>query len=120
MLKHYVEYLYPCIVLTKITVIQIPKRDVSKIDLPCDCVGFRFFDIDETEVDGKIILGQKKNFSCWYIEGEKMSLEQFKETFGNDPNYRNMIYLWKENGICAVAQNRFNCFVPLYAGDETI
>ena len=110
MLKHYVEYLYPSIFVSETSVSEISERDVAKIELSDNCFGFRFFDRTVTFVDGEILTGERKNVSGWHYQGEKMTLEQVKATYGNDEN----------NGYVSVVKTKFGQFMPLNDGDTVI
>lgn len=91
MLKHYVEYLYPGILVSETSVKEVAERDVKAVDLSDGCFGFRFFDRTVTVIDGETLTGDRKNVSGWYYQGEKMTLEQVKATYGSDHNYRILI-----------------------------
>ena len=120
MLKHYVEYLYPGILFSETSVSEISERDVSKVSISDNCFGFRFFDRTVTVVDGEILTGNTKNISGWYYKGEKMTLEQVKATYGNDDNYRILIFNMECNDVGAVVKTKFGQFMPLRDEDEVI
>ena len=119
-LKHYIEYLYPGIFLSNSSVSEIPERDVSKVSIPDDCCGFRFFDRTETVLDGEILIGHRKNISGWYYKGEKMTIEQVKATYGYDHNYSILISNMECNDVGAVVKTKFGNFMPLHDEDEVI
>lgn len=120
MLKHYVEYLYPGIIVSKTSVNEIPERDVNKVDIPANCFGFRFFDRMVTVVDGETLTSDKNNVSGWHYQGEKMTLEQAKATYGNDGEHNILISNMEINGYAAVVKTKFGQFIPLRDGDTII
>lgn len=120
MLKHYVEYLYPGIIVSETSVSEIPERDVSKVEVSGNCFGFRFFDRTVTVVDGETLTGDRKNVSGWHYKGEKMTLEQVKATFGNDGKHDNLIFNMENNGYAAVVKTKFGQFMPLNDNDTVI
>lgn len=120
MLKHYVEYLYPGIIVSETSVSEIPERDVKKVELPDGSFGFRFFDRTVTVVDGETLTGDRKNVSGWHYQGEKMTIEQVKATFGNDGKHRILISNMENNGYTAVVKTRFGQFLPLNDNDTII
>ena len=120
MLKHYVEYLSPGIFISETSVSEISERDVKKVEIPDNCFGFRFFDRTVTVIDGEMLTGDRKNISNWYYKGEKMTLDQVKETFGNDSKYKNLIWNMEHNNYSAVVKTQFGQFMPLADGDKII
>lgn len=70
-IKHYVEYEFPfCFELAKREV-EVKVRKIST-DLPFERIPirFRFFDIEEVIIEGKVHVGEKKNFSNTYYVGK--------------------------------------------------
>ena len=120
MLKHYVEYLYPGIIVSETSVSEIPERDVSKVNISDRCFGFRFFDRTVTVVDGELLTGDRKNVSGWHYQGEKMTLEQVKATNGNDGKYDILISNMECNGWSTVVKTKFGQFMPLESDDTVI
>ncbi len=120
MLKHYVEYLYPDIIVSETSVSEIPERDVKKIELSDDCFGFRFFDRTVIVVDGETLTGDRKNVSSWYYQGEKMTLEQVKAAYGNDGKHDILISNMENNGYVSVVKTKFGQFMPLNDDDTVI
>lgn len=120
MLKHYVEYLHPGIIVSETSVSEISERDVSKVEISDNCFGFRFFDRTVTVVDGEMLTGDRKNISGWHYCGEKMTLDQVKATFGNDSKYSILISNMECNDVRAVVRTQFGQFIPLNDGDQII
>jgi len=120
MLKHYVEYLYPGIIVSETSVNEIPERDVSKVDIPANCFGFRFFDRTVTVMDGETLTGDMKNVSGWHYQGEKMTLEQVKATYGNDGEHNILISNMENYGYAAIVKTKFGQFFPVRDGDTII
>ncbi len=120
MLKHYVEYLYPGIIVSETSVSEIAERDVSKVEISDHCFGFRFFDRTVTVVDGENLTGDRKNISGWYYQGEKMTIEQVKATFGSDSKYDILISNMENNGYTSVVKTKFGQFMPLNDEDKVI
>lgn len=120
MLKHYVEYLYPGIIVSETSVKEVAERDVKSVDLSDGCFGFRFFDRTVTVIDGETLTGDRKNVSGWYYQGEKMTLEQVKATYGSDRNYRILISNMENNGYGAVVKTKFGQFMPLNDNDTVL
>ena len=120
MLKHYVEYLHPGIIVSETSVSEISERDVSKVEISVNCFGFRFFDRTVTVVDGEMLTGDRKNISGWQYRGEKMTLDQVKATFGNDSKYSILISNMECNDVRAVVRTQFGQFIPLNDGDQII
>jgi len=120
MLKHYVEFLYPGLLVSETSVEEIAERDTKKVEMSDSCFGFRFFDRTVSVIDGETLTGDRKNVSGWYYQGEKMTLEQVKASFGNDRNYRILISNMENNGYDAVVKTKFGQFIPLNDGDTIL
>lgn len=120
MLKHYVEYLYPGIIVSETSVEEISERDVSKVELSDNCFGFRFFDRTVTVIDGETLTGDRKNISGWHYKGEKMTLEQVKANYGSDRNYETLIWNMENNDYPAVVKTKFGQFMPMNNDDTVI
>ena len=120
MLKHYVEYLYPGILVSETSIVEVAERDVKAVTIPDDCFGFRFFDRTVTVIDGEILTGDRKNVSGWYYQGEKMTLEQVKAIYGSDPKYRILIANMEGNGMGTVVKTKFGQFLRLYDNDTIL
>ncbi len=119
-LRHYIEYAHFGIVVNEVSVREISERDVSKVSIPDNCIGFRFFDRTVVTVDRENLTGKRKNISGWYYRGEKMTLEQIKAAYGNDRNYKNLILNMEINHIRAVVRTKFDQFIPLDYDDQVI
>lgn len=120
MLRHYVEYLYPGLIVNESSVKEIAERDEKKVEVTDNCFGFRFFDRTVTIIDGETLTGERKNVSGWYYKGEKLTLDQLKKSFDNDKNYRRVISNMECNGYAAVLKNKFGQFIPLNYNDTVI
>lgn len=120
MLKHFIECLHPGVIFSETSIIEIPERDVKKVNLSASCYAFRFFDKTVTMIDGEILTGDRKNISGWYYKGEIMSFEQVKSEFGNDIEYRNIISNMEINGIKTVVRTKFGQLMPLNENDTVL
>lgn len=116
MLKHYVEYR---ILFSETSVKEVSERDVKAVNMPDGCFGFRFFDRTVTVIDGETLKGDRKNVSGWYYQGEKMTLEQVKATYGSDHDYRILIAIMEHNGYGALVKTKFG-FMPLNDNDTVL
>lgn len=109
MIKHYIEYLHPGIILSDSSEKQISHRDPQKIKF-VDFFGFRFFDREEKQIDGEVLSGKRKNYSGWYYQGEKYDkTDVMKKVKDNSILLRNM----ENNGYNFVLKTKYNQFIPL-------
>ncbi len=54
---------------------QVTNRDHSKIKLPSNAYGYRFFDMLEHKTrEGGLVLGNPENHSAWTFVGKKLTL----------------------------------------------
>lgn len=79
MIKHYVEFYYPGIIVADTSVCSIESRD-QKIDMPKGAYGYRFFDREEIETsEGETLRGDRKSISALHVFGKKLNLEEAKQ-----------------------------------------
>lgn len=109
MLKHYVEFLYPGLIVSESEEREVPSRDYKDLKkIPKNCFGFRFFDRVENTVDDEILYGQNKNYSkMYYPKANKYSLSEVKEQF---PDHNILISNMKNNGWKYVVRTRHGNF----------
>lgn len=119
MLKHYVEFLTPGLIVSNSSVEEIAERDPNKVELSDGCFGFRFFDRTEVVVDGETLTGSRKNVSGWYYKGEKMTLDQVKAV-NNIGEYNILISNMECNHWDAVVKTDFGQFMELHKNDVVI
>jgi len=120
MIKHYVEYLFPNIFVSEHSVEEVAERKVKAVNMPNGCFGFRFFDREVTSTNGETIAGDRENVSGWYYQGEKMTLEQVRATYGMDGNYRKLIENMEINGYDTVVKNKFDQFIHFNDNDTVL
>lgn len=120
MLKNYVEFLSPGAHAIEHSVKEIPERDAKKVELSDTCFGFRFFDRTVINIDGETFTGERKNVSGWYYIGKKLTLKKLKAAFGNDENYRTLIFNMEIREFNAVVETKFGYFIPLHDDDKVL
>jgi len=117
MLVHYVEFVYPGVIVSESSVRRIDNRDPSKVELPDGAFGWRFYDRIEIEQDGELLVGKPKNHSAWTYYGEVWNREQAILAFGGDSTLaRNMEY----NNIDRVVHTRYGQCIPLRESDQVL
>jgi len=116
MLKHYVEY--RMISEERITV-EVAGRNIEKIKIPDNCLGFRYFDRSVTVIAGETLTGDKKNLSGWYYLGEEMTLNQVKDEYGDDDDYKIFILNMENNGY-RIVKTKSGKLIPLGVNDKII
>lgn len=117
MLKHYVERAVAGSFVSDYSSREVEDRDPDKIILGTMEYGFRFYDIEEVELDGELLRGKPKNHSKWYYQGEEYTLEQVKREL---PGSRILIENMECNGWNTVVKNKFGQFFPLINGAVVI
>lgn len=68
MTKHYVEFLFPGIIVSESEVHEIKNRDV-KIKPPKGAYAYQYFDREEAMINGEKLTGERKNQSGTYYIG---------------------------------------------------
>ena len=130
MIMHFVEYVFPDLLMCHSYEEPISHRDPKKVNITDRCSGFRFFDIRVEIIDGETLMGEKKNFSNWYYDGDKMTFEE-AIAICSDENKKILIESFKANGYTAVCRLKDKDykdlpgyssphFIPLKEGDTTI
>ena len=117
MLKHYVEFLHPGIIMSESSSEEVDHRDPTLIKLPQNSFGFRFYDREEKESEGELLVGKSKNHSYWSIQGEALTLADVKERF---PKERTLIGNMERNKTKRVCKTEFGQFIPLDKEDTII
>lgn len=68
MTKHYVEFLFPGIIVSESSVLEIKDRN-ARIKPPQGAYAYQFFDREEVEMNGETLTGSPKNRSGRYFLG---------------------------------------------------
>lgn len=117
--KSYVEKIYRGILFSEASISEVEERDPMKIENDGKMQGFRFYD-KEFVVDGeKSFDGEKSNFSKWIYYGKRLSLDEVKALYGNNPKYSILISNMEGNGYQYVCHTQVGSFLPMQEGDMT-
>lgn len=117
--KSYVEKIYRGLLFSEPSTTEVAERDPMKIENDGSMQGFRFYD-KEFVVDGeKSYDGETSNYSNWIYFGKRMSLEQVKKLYGNNPDYRILISNMECNNYQYVCHTQAGSFLPMEEGDIT-
>lgn len=71
MIKHYVTKLYPGAIVSESSDEEVKSRDPKLVDYD-RAFAFHFWDRTESEIDGELLIGPKKNKSGTYYPGGKV------------------------------------------------
>ena len=96
---------------------EIEERDPHKVQYDGSMIGFRFFDVDFIEDNGKIFESDSYNYSKRYVFGQKFSYDEIVEMYGNDPNHRILIMNMEGNHINFVGRNNHGGFFEIKDDD---
>lgn len=117
--KSYVEKIYGGFIFSESTTEEVTERDPMKITNDGSMRAFRFYD-RQFVVDGNNIYnGERTNYSNWIYFGRRLSLEQVKELYGNDSNYKTLIMNMESNEYRYVCQTQDGSFLPMENGGMT-
>lgn len=117
MLKHYVEFLHPGIIVTENSSEEVNHQNPDLIKLPEGAFGFRFYDRQEKKSEGELLVGKPKNHSHWFMQGEVLTLIDVRLSF---PDKKTLISNMERNKIRRVCKTKFGQFVPLEKEDTII
>lgn len=117
MLKYYVEFLYPGIIVSENSSEEINHTDALKISMPEHAFAFRFYEREERQYRGETLVGKAKNHTPWFMEGEELSLDEVKSRY---PNERVLITNLKRIQPARVCRTKFGQFIPLRGKDQVL
>ena len=111
MLQHYVEFIYPGLIVSNRSTHIIQDRNHLIVERQDNSFGFRFFDKEEVIVEGEKLRGVQKNTSVWYYyHGDVYTIDQVKEEFEHE---KILISNMFNNSIERVLRTKFGQFIPL-------
>jgi len=116
-MKMYVEFIYPGIIVSETSLVEISVDQYlhpELVTLPENAFGFRFGIRNEIKSGSEILKGEFHAKSGWYFKGIKMNKEQVAIKDGiNSILYRNMI----NNNYDFVVRTKFGQAIPLQKED---
>lgn len=116
MLKHFVKFSYPGIIVGH-SHEEIAERKPELVTVPKEAFAYRFYDQEQTIVNGELIGGECKNYSRFTYFGKVYTLEKVKMLF---PHLTILISNMECNGLNKVVQTRGGNWFPLEEGDIVI
>lgn len=117
--KSYVEKIYRGLLFSEPSTEEVTERDPMKVKNDGSMQGFRFYD-KEFVVDGeKSYDGETSNYSNWIYFGKRLSLDEIKVQYGNNPDYRILISNMENNDYQYVCHTQAGSFLPMKEGDMT-
>ncbi len=117
--KSYVEKIYRSLLFSESSVAEVTERDPMQVKNDGQMQGFRFYD-KEFVVDGeKSYDGEASNYSNWIYFGKRLSLDEIKAQYGNNPDYRILISNMEVTGYQYVCHTQAGSFLPMEQGDMT-
>lgn len=114
MLRHYVEFVYPGIIVSESSSREIESRE-APVEMPAGAFGYRFFDRVEQDAGEETLYGKPKNRSAWHYQGEIWTVDRVKAEL---PNERILISNMRGNGYDRVVKTRSGQFIPLEPEDQ--
>lgn len=116
MTKHFIEFYYPGSFFPETSVLEIKSRK-DKLDIPKQCYGYMFFDIEEIETKGEKLTGNRKNQSGMTFIGQKYTVEEIKKEF---PDNRILISNIENNGYLFAVKTRCGNWQPVGKKDKVL
>lgn len=117
MLKHFVEILFPGIIVSERRVQEVADRNPSLITVPVDAFAFRFFDCQVAKSNGDIFVSNKQNFSPFTYFGTVYTLEEVKKQF---PEHTILIENMECNGHQKMVRTHRENWFSLKEGDKVV
>lgn len=115
-LKQYVTFLIPGSFFPNEQTEEIFSRN-QVLDIPDNCFAYQFFDREEVEQDGELLVGNKKNVSGRFYLGKTMTAQEIEAEGGH-----NQILLanMKINGWDKVVKTRMGNYQPIEKDDVVL
>lgn len=118
--KKYVEYLYPGLIVSETSSMEIEHNNPMKVDVKECSIGFRFYE-KEFVIDGEEQFeGKTKNKTNWFYIGKRLTFDEVRRRFGNDPKYATLISNMRCNDISSVCMTEYGNFMPMEDSDITL
>ncbi len=117
MLKHYVEILYRGMLFDETDKRKVKSRDASKVKVPKEAYGFRFFDLEEIVKGNETLVGEPKNYSGIFYFGKVMTLEDVEREM---PKEDSLLWNMKNNGYKKVIKTRSGNFKPFFEKKDKV
>lgn len=118
-IKHYVEKIYKGMFFNETKIKEMKERDPLKIENDGKMQGFRFYDREYHIRNGQSYAGKSSNYSNWVLFGERLSLNEIKEKYGNNINYMTLIHNMEDNDYKYACFTQVGAFLPMDDGDIT-
>jgi hypothetical protein len=116
MTKTYVRFFYPGLLFSNESTQPIASRDLP-VTLPKGAFGYQFFDREEIEKDGELLIGKDKNHSGnFYVGTELTAAEALKDAPPNSPLKFNI----NANEIKRLVRIKSGGMFPLGENDKVI
>lgn len=117
--KSYIERLNDGLVFNNSSVIETENRDPLQIinDGRIQC--FRFFDQEFIIDEDEEYEGKKSNYSSWTFFGTRISIDELKTQYKNNPDFKDVIDNLEERNIKYVCKTQTGSMMPMKDGDVT-
>lgn len=116
-MMHFVEFLYPNILTSDTSIVEVSDRKIECVTMPEGSFGFRFVDQEQAIVNGEVLKGAFKDYSGWFYKGRRLSLDDVKKEM---PDSNILISNMKCNGWAYVVKTKFGQCFPLEEKDVVI
>ncbi|MBN1377092.1 hypothetical protein JW949_02020 [Candidatus Woesearchaeota archaeon] len=118
--KHCVEYISPGPQMCETLVVEVKNRDPSKINLPKDCFGYRFFDRTVADTGDEKLFGERRNYSGIYYFGKVKTLDDIKKDVLNGEVEEKVLELMEIYQLDKIVKTRLGNYMPFNNNDKII
>lgn len=117
MIRHYIEFLFAGIMFTDTSSQEIKSRS-QEVEIPKNCFGYRFYDIEESKGEsGRTLRSGRINVTgVYYIKGTVFTLAQIKKLMPDSILRKNM----ENNGYNKVVKTISGTYQPVEKGDKIL
>lgn len=117
--EHFVEYIYPGMFVSEMSVMPIPKRERATLDIPKGAFGFRYFDerVYEAQREDGAKFEQREpreNVSPWTYFGDTWTLAHVETLAKQDEKrWHTLLSNMRGNGYARIVRTAAGQCIPL-------
>ncbi len=117
--KSYVQKIYRGLFFSEPSTEEVTERDPMIVKNDGKMHGFRFYDKEFIVYGEKNYGGEESNYSNWIYFGKRLSLDDVKSQYGDNPDYKILISNMECNNYQYVCHTQAGSFLQMEEGDIT-
>lgn len=119
MIKHFVQYLHPGLIVSDTSTKEVPERSLDYVlPLGDHTFGFRFFDMHVMKDGDMELKSEPFNYSNYYYIGTKKTRAEIEER--NSPKDKTLLTNMTISLCTAIVETKFGQSIPLRKDDVVL